>query len=87
MISINAALICFVKHFELSRTEKCYINKLALPCLAGETVKNTTVTATILAQQDELHGDIFHSIHLKFSSVSTTLFNQRYIQILPQFHL
>ena len=38
----------FVKHFELPCVERCYINKLALPCLAyraprsGETYNSET---------------------------------------------
>jgi len=31
----------FVKHFELPCVERCYINKLALPCLALPCLTNT----------------------------------------------
>ena len=31
---LTVYLFIFVKHFELPCVERCYINKLALPCLA-----------------------------------------------------
>ena len=38
---LNVFCFYFVKHFELPRAEKWYINKIALPCLEAEKKKWT----------------------------------------------